>query len=316
MRRTRLFTVIVLAMFVLSACNLPGMTVSSAPTLSQDAIFTAAAQTLAVQLTQSAATQMAGQPATETQPPALPSDTPALPGDTPAALPSDTPPPEFTPTPPFTPTPNIPLITASVGTNCRRGPSKLYDPPVGVLPVNVAAEVHGRNSDSSWWYIQLPNKPGVFCWVWAETTFVEGNTALLPVVTPPPLPPTATATSTPGATFEVSFDNVHSCGGTPTAIFEVDNTGGVDLESLNLEIEDLDDDDTLFGPDDSDAPFMGSDGECPPGGDVLKAGKTMFIGGAIGAGNSGHDARATIELCTRDDLEGVCMEVTVRFTIP
>lgn len=313
MRRNWSFTVIVLVSLVLSGCNLPGMSVSSAPTLSQDAIFTAAAQTLAVQLTQSAATQAAG--AQPSPLPVLPSDTPALPSDTPAA-PSDTPTQEAPPTLAFTSTPNIPLISASVGTNCRRGPSRLYDPPIGVLRVNDKAEVHGRNSDSSWWYIQLPDRPGVFCWVWAETTFVEGNTALLPVITPPPLPPTATVTPTPGLDFDVSFDNVHSCDGTPTAIFEVDNTGGVDLQSLNLEIEDLDDDDTLFGPSDSNAPFMGSKGECPPGGDVLKAGKVLFIGGAIGPGNSGHDARATIELCTKNDLGGVCTEVTVRFTIP
>jgi len=109
---------------------------------------------------------------------------------------------------------------------------------------------------------------------------------------------------------------VHTCGGVPTAIFEVENTGSSDLESLNLEIVDLDDDDTLFGPDDSDAPFMGTKSECPPGGDVLEAGDTLFVGGAIGDGNSGHSARAYIELCTRDDLEGQCTEVTVRFTIP
>ncbi len=311
MRRNWLLSVIVLALFGLSACNLPGMPVSGAPTLSQDAIFTAAAQTLAVQLTQSAATQMAATPVVEvqpSQPPASPSDTPSLPIDTPT--------PESTPTLAFTNTPTIPTISASVGTNCRRGPSKLYDPPVGVLTVKDTAEVHGRNSDSSWWYIQLPSKPGVFCWVWAETTFVEGNTVQLPVVTPPPLPPTPTFTITPGVIFSVSYDNVHSCNGTPTAIFEVDNTGGADLQSLNLEIEDLTDNDTLFGPSSSDAPFMGTKGECPPGGDLLEAGDTLFIGGAIGAGNSGHTARATIELCTKNDLEGVCAEKTVQFTIP
>jgi hypothetical protein len=291
----------------LSACNLPlsaGGSVSPSPAAEQ-AIYTAAAQTLAVQLTQSAATQAAGeaaQPPTNTPEPVVlvPTVTPTL---------------AFTEPPAFTATPEAPMISASVATNCRRGPSTLYAPPVGVRNVGQKVQVAGRNDGGTWWYIQNPNKSGEFCWVWGESTQVEGSTSGLPIITPPPLPPTATFTSTPGASYNASYETTHACGGTPTAIFEITNRGG-QLHSLSLKIEDLTAGVTLFGPASSDAPFMGGPSECPPGGDILPAGDTLYIGGAIGAGGSGHNAKATIKLCTANDLDGVCSDKTVEFTIP
>jgi hypothetical protein len=203
-----------------------------------------------------------------------------------------------------------------VATNCRPGPGKVYEPVVGVLAVGQKATVHGRNSSGTWWYIENPGKPGTYCWVWGETTKVEGDTASLPVITPPPPPPTATATPTPGVGFSATFETVHDCGGTPTAIFKIVNNGGVLLHSMSLKIDDLSDSTTLFGPASSDAPFMGTAGECPPGGDTLNVGKTLYVGGAIGSGHSGHSARATIKLCTENGLGGTCVEKTVNFTIP
>jgi hypothetical protein len=49
---------------------------------------------------------------------------------------------------------------------------------------------------------------------------------------------------------------------------------------------------------------------------VLNPGKTFYVGGAIGAGNSGHDAQAKIRLCTEDDLDGTCADKTANFDIP
>jgi hypothetical protein len=309
--KTRIFHLIVFfvaAALILNACNLPvsGGAVSASPSPASDqAIFTAAAQTLVVQFTQNAATQSAG----EVEPP--PSSTP----EPEVLAPTETPTLAVTDTPAFTSTPELPMISASVATNCRRGPSKLYEPPVGVLNVNQTVQVFGRNDAGTWWYIQNPGKTDQYCWVWGDTTTVTGNTAGLSIVTPPPLPPTPTFTSTPGANFSASYETVHACGGTPTAIFEIDNNGGL-LDSLTLKIEDVTAGTTLYGPTNSNAPFMGGPSECPPGGDSLPAGKTLYVGGAIGAGGSGHTARATIKLCTDDDLDGACATKTVEFTIP
>lgn len=288
------------------ACNTPGGSAPTATDVSSDAIRTAAAQTVRAQLTSESTVQVSTAASTDVSV----TDTPLT------EEPENTPTTQSTQTATFTPTLAIPVIKADVNTNCRRGPSKLYDPPVGVLLKDQESEVNGVNDASTWWYISDPQKAGNYCWVWADTTRVEGNVDSLPIITPPPLPPTATFTPTPGVAYTASYEEVHDCSGNPTAIFKITNTGGLALESMRLEIKDLTDSDTLFGPDTSDAPFMGSDGECPPGGDVLNPGKTFYVGGAIGAGNSGHDAQAKIRLCTEDDLDGTCADKTVNFDIP
>ena len=301
--RSPMIACLALVLFLLSACNLPwgGSTPTQPP---RDLIYTQAAQTIQAQLTQNAPT---------TAPPEQPPSVPAEDTPTPAAVPPvDTPTITHTDTPTLTNTPTIPMISASVNTNCRQGSSKAYG-IVGMLAVGQIAEVHGRDSTNNWWYIQNLSKPGKFCWVWRDTTQVEGDISGLSIIKPPPTP---TFTVTPGAVFSVSYSTVHDCGGIPTAIFQVDDVGGSTLESLNLTIEDLTASVTLFGPVSSDAPFMGAPGECPPGGDVLKIGKTLYVGGAIGAAPSGNAERATIRLCTEDGLGGTCIEKTVDFTIP
>jgi len=278
----------------LSACGAAATT--EAPTQVPTGVYyTQAAATIFVDLTQTALAQPTA------------TDTPAPPTETLA--------PPVTSTPPAPPTSSQPTISASVGTNCRQGPSTVYDPPVGMLIPGQESTVHGRNADSSWWYIANPGKQGQFCWVWNQTTTVKGDTTTLPVITPPPPPPTATATATPGSAFTATFDNVHDCGGLPTALFKIVNSGGV-LHSMNLKIDDLTAAAVLFGPTPSDAPFMGSNTECPGGADTLAAGATGYVGGSFAAGNSGHAARATIRLCTQNGQGGSCTDKTVDFTIP
>ena len=307
MRRNKLCLLATLASIpsilsvLLSACNSGGGgggTTQPPP----EVFYTAAAQTIAAQMTQSAPTTAAFTP------------TLAIPTDTPTA--TSTPTSELTSTSTSTPTPAVPMISASVSTNCRLGPNVLYEPPVGVLPVGKSVEVRGRNDAGTWWYIQNPSRSGQFCWVWGDTTKVEGSTTVLPIITPPPLPPTLTFTPTPAFAFTAAFNTVHDCGGSPTAIFTIANTGNLTLHSMSLKIEDVTANTVLFGPSTSDAPFMGAASECPPGGDTLKPGKTYYVGGAIGSGNTGHSAKATIHLCTDNAQKGTCGDRTVEFTIP
>lgn len=282
---------------LLSACNYG--TGGGSPTQPPPEVFyTAAAQTIAAQMTQSAPTTAAVPPtSTSTQPP------------------TDTPTPELTNTPVFTPTPAVPMISASIATNCRLGPSTLYG-VVGLLPVGKQVEVQGRNNAGTWWYIQNPSRSGQSCWVWGESTKVEGSTAGLAIITPPPSPPTLTFTPTPSFAYTAAYNTVHDCGGSPTAIFTIANTGNLTLHSVSLKIEDETGGTVLYGPTSSDAPFLGAASECPPGGDTLKPGKTFYIGGAIGSGNSGHTAKATIHMCTENGLKGTCGDKSVEFTIP
>jgi hypothetical protein len=182
-----------------------------------------------------------------------------------------------------------------------------------VLRSGDSAEIFGRNSGSSWWYVQIPGRAGEYCWVWGNNVNVQGDTGGVQTVAAPPIPVTRTPTPSP-AEFDPSFDNIHDCGGDPYAIFELDNEGDVTFESMRLVIDDVDQDEEIFD-DDSDAPFMGESNECPPGGDIFRAGRTFYVAGNIEDGEEGNDAEATITLCTEDDLDGECVTEVVEFEI-
>jgi hypothetical protein len=192
------------------------------------------------------------------------------------------------------------------------GPSKLYA-VIGYLLVGQEAVVHGRNSDSSWWYIATPKKPGTFCWAWGGSTRVEGDTSTLPVITPPP-PPTLTPTA--GIiSINATFSNVHSCGGTPTAIFQITNTGSVTIESVALTIRDMNTNTVVYSSS-SNSPFFGAPNGCPPGASALAPGATGFVGGQIGIIPPGTNMNANAQLCSEDNLNGICLVYDFDWGIP
>ncbi|MFC2055190.1 hypothetical protein ACFLV7_12990 [Chloroflexota bacterium] len=79
------------------------------------------------------------------------------------------------------------VIWADANTNCRLGPNRAYKVD-GYLMLNDESSVHGRDDDENWWYIANPTKDDKYCWVWDETTNVEGDVDSLPVITPSPMP--------------------------------------------------------------------------------------------------------------------------------
>ena len=111
------------------------------------------------------------------------------------------------------------------------------------------------------------------------------------------------------------FDNVHECQDQSHAIFKIVNSGPDALESAELTITFRGSGETLSGPFASDGPFMGGDGECPPGGDTIPPGQTKFVGANLGDQNqNGQNLQATITICTADNLSGNCTEEKVNFT--
>jgi hypothetical protein len=153
------------------ACNMPGQaqpTVSSEEDLS-DLAATITAQALTLQA-----------PTSTLEPPA------------------ETPVPEATATITLTPTPGVPMVSVSVATNCRTGPSTQFD-QIGALTVNQTAEVVGKYQNGAYWIIKTPGSSGN-CWLWGQYATVSGNTANLPEYTSPPTPtPSVTPTPTPPA---------------------------------------------------------------------------------------------------------------------
>jgi len=131
---------------------------------------------------------------------------------------SRTPPSDLTATPTLTTTPGAPTATATQDGNCRLGPGTAYGVTSSLL-TGQTAPITGRNTDSSWWVIQIPGSGE--CWIWGDIVIVAGDTSQVPFKTPPPLP---TATFTPPAS--LSAPSLISPSGTLNC---ADVTGGVTL---------------------------------------------------------------------------------------
>jgi hypothetical protein len=208
-----------------------------------------------------------------------------------------TPSPTFTFTPIVTVAPLIPTISVSVDTNCRSGPGKLYG-FVGALLVGETTEVFGRDETGEFWYVRNPDQPGEYCWLYGKYATLNGNTLALPVLTPPPTP-------TPVPDFDVSFTKIDSCSGWYIT-FSVKNIGKVAFESVYVYLKDTD---TTSEVSDAYDVFERRDG-CTTSNslDNLDAGERGYTNsGLLTADPTDHKIRATIKLCTREELKGMCV---------
>jgi hypothetical protein len=145
--------VFIVMMFALTSCHLPGQTMDTPPLRTP-----------------------------------LITDTPTSASATPTRIPIETllarATPTFIPTPPRTPRLAL-AAPINQPVNCRYGPSTAYA-IVGGLEVGRQAEIVGKNSDVTWWYVKNPSDPSTFCWLAASLIEVTGTTDALPVVSAPP----------------------------------------------------------------------------------------------------------------------------------
>ena len=270
------------------ACGLPSISVI---TPDPNFISTAVAQTIVAGLSQTVQPII---PITGQESP-TPTFTPGLPTLTPTQT--------LSPTPIFTFTPAVPQISVSVATNCRVGPGKIYD-RVGALMVGEIAEVFGRDPTGGYWYIRNPDSNGDFCWLWGEYATLAGNTALLPIYTPPPTP-------TPVPAFTASFDNLDTCTGWWVDL-RLENTGGVTFKSVSVTLRDTVTDTVLSISTDG---FTDNDG-CTVSStrDNLNPGGNRVVSmPAFTYDPSGHKLRATITLCTDKGGKGTCVSQIINF---
>lgn len=174
-----------LLVFVLliSACT-PQPVAGPTATVDVNPIYTAAAQTISAESTMLAALIPSSTPTVEvTATPGAPTETQSA-VLTPVTLATSLP----------TMTPYVasgdyayPIIHSTMNTNCRSGPGIQY-PVVGALMPDQKVEVHGIYQAGGYWYIQNPTDTSKYCWVWSDTTVVDGNTNYLPVIQPPATP--------------------------------------------------------------------------------------------------------------------------------
>ncbi len=140
------------------------------------ALITVSCNLAASQNQTTATPQPAGQPTLDTPTSSLPTLTPA-PTETSVSF--------ELPTITATSPPSKPLaIAIDQPVNCRFGPATSYA-VIGALNPGKRAEVIGKNTDLTWWYVRNPSDPSTNCWLSAGYTSVEGDTVSLPVVGPP-----------------------------------------------------------------------------------------------------------------------------------
>lgn len=274
------------------ACVSPSIVAPA--TVDPNLMGTVVAETVVVALTQTAVPSIA--------PIVMASETPAS-SMTPE-LPTLTPTLTWTPTPVFTPTSGIPLISVSLATNCRVGPGKVYD-RVGALVVGEVAEVYGRNDTGNYWYIRNPTRNTEFCWLWGEYASLAGNTAALPVYTPPPTP-------TPMPNFEADYGGRDTCVGWWVDL-DLYNSGGITFKSVALTVRDTDTDVSLSLYTDG---FTDNDG-CLDSTtrDNLNPGASRTVSSpAFTYDPDGHKLRATVTLCSNTGQKGTCVTQVITFT--
>lgn len=184
----RNLSILLAFVIVLTACTPAAVPTQKAePTFDVNPIYTAAAATIAVESTRNAAL--------------IPTATATVePTEAPTATPTET----LAPTMPvgtavtsLGPTPTLwipvsgdsrPSITAIYDTNCRQGPDENFE-IVGAIRVGDTSEVYGMLPYGAWWYIKNPGKDTPkYCWVWGETTKVEGSTDSVQEISAPPTP--------------------------------------------------------------------------------------------------------------------------------
>ena len=295
-RFSKFITLLALGSLALAGCNLPGTGSTQEQT---NQLGTAVFETAQAAVGATLAAMV-----TPTNPP---TETPAF---TPTAtLSPDTPTPTLEPSPAFTPTPEVPMVSVTTETNCRSGPGKVYD-YLGSITENETAEVFGRDSSGGYWYIRNPDRPGGKCWIWGEYARLTGNTDDLPVI-PAPHTPTPSATPTLAPDFKVTYDGMETCSGW-FAEFEVTTTGEVEFDSYYISVKDKDADVTVKA---SSNDFQVMDG-CSVTSDeseLKKGEKSGVNSGIFDYDPDGNDMVATITLCSKDDLNGVCLTRVVEF---
>lgn len=211
----------------------------------------------------------------------------------------------ITPTESLTPTLGVPMVHVSVDTNCRFGPGDVYEYQ-GALLVGEEVPVTGKLADESFWYIENPDAPPPFCWIWGMYATVIGDKSGIPILTPPPTP---TATPKPFS-FQTEFGGAIPCGA--YAFFaRIENTGSVDIESLHLEVVDTDINLTNTHVNDIFATSVACTPSTTPRLQPGEVGYT-FVSGFQTIQN--HNFEATVKVCSQDGLAGEC--TTATFSVP
>jgi hypothetical protein len=95
----------------------------------------------------------------------------------------------------------LPTVVTNTDANVRSGPGQVYS-ILGQLPQGSTANVAGKNSDGTWWYIEFAAGPNGHAWIAGSVTTAVCIPSTLAIVAAPPtpIPPTFTNTPLPSST--------------------------------------------------------------------------------------------------------------------
>lgn len=207
-----------------------------------------------------------------------------------------------TPDPSDTATAEIPVAEVVRQTNCRTGPAGNYDLVAKYAPgqkLNVVA----RDLGSAYWFVSNPEKPDEQCYLMAQNVKVSGEIAALPKFTP-----LASPTSVPD--FKVEFKKFDTCKGKDFAIFVVENTGSTPFRSAYIKVTDLKVNKSVEQAINAFDLHVG----CTLAKNIapLNPGETGYVESApFDWNHSGHKLRATLMLCSEQNLKKVCVDQTI-----
>ena len=278
MRRTflQLSCLSIIAVLILSACNLPGSNATAE---------------VAPQTEQSTANETATSESTATS-------TEAVATNTPTVTATETPVPE----PSATLTPEPPIAEVLRETNCRVGPAGNYD-LVATYQAGQMLNVVAKDLGAGYWFVGHPEKPEEQCYLLAQNITINGDTSALPKFTPRPSP-------TAAPYFKLDFKKFDTCEGVDFALFIVENTGSVPFRSAYIKVTNQKNNDSVeqaLNAFDLRVRCVLAKNIAP-----LDPGATGYVASPpFKWGSGGNKLRAVIMLCTEKSLKGTCVTQTV-----
>ena len=204
---------------------------------------------------------------------------------------------------------SLPTLTATPGpyamitgnTNCRTGPGNVYD----LLHTYLAGkqvDLLGKSPDGFFWYTSDQEEIAPDCWLWGQYATPVGDTAFLPVFTPPPTP-------TPSPDFEVTWVETEGAMGSLWLYLEIENIGPVTWESALLFLHEptVPQDAGRFSNKFQETVY----GELPTKDNIPPGESGYFVSGRLSApgnwGKIGDVVDFYFTACTEDNLGGTCI---------
>jgi len=203
-----------------------------------------------------------------------------------------------------TSTSSVAIARVNKNTNCRSGQGTEFD----LLYIAMAGENLvgvARTTLPDYVVVEIPDKPGMECWLWTRYVDRLGNWAGLPEHLPRPTP-------TPKISFSVVYDYMDGCVGWDPA-FKITNTGNVTFQSSYVNVTDT----VTSTVQDHTADNFDKTSGCP----IVQA-IPQLDPGMTGWGHAysyiydpaGNPMQATVKVCTGPGLTGSCVSQSLNFT--